>query len=232
MSDHIPTPTAKPTLYARGWRGLAQRLVMAFARLLLRLFVRLRVENVPDFSSCGPVVLAPNHTSLLDPTVLQVACPIHVTFMMTELFYNLRSIRWFFRLWEAIPVPEGRAAVGSIKGALTALRDGRAVAIFPEGRVSTDGFINPGRGGVGMLLARAQVPVIPVAILGTFDVLPRHRRWPRRGAVTVRFGDPIPPPADPESVDPKAFAAGVMDAIAALGAPRRPAADGVPIDSR
>ncbi len=189
----------------------------------MRSFVRLRVENPPDLAALGPIILAPNHVSYLDPPVLQAAVRHHLTFMMTELIYRHRLARWFFRLWEAIPVPDGRNAKGAIKGALEALERSRPLVIFPEGRISSDGQLNEGRGGVVMLVLKAGVPVIPVSILGTFEILPRHRRWPRRGIVTVRFGAPMSPPAHPEAVDPKAFAAEIMERIADLGAPRRPA---------
>lgn len=187
----------------------------------MRIFIKLRIENHPDFEQLSPFILAPNHTSFCDPPVFQWACSHHVTFLMTEIIYRQRLSRWVFRLWEAIPVPEGRNAAVAIKGALEALKRGRPVVIFPEGRISNDGCLNEGRGGIAILLAKARVPVIPVAILGAFEVLPRHRRWPRRGTITVRFGEPILPPGDGAEVDPRAFASTIMDAIAALGAPRR-----------
>jgi 1-acyl-sn-glycerol-3-phosphate acyltransferase len=186
-------------------------------------FFRIEVENRPDFKSLGPVVLAPNHTSYLDPPVLQHACRDHVTFLMTEAIYRLAPVRWFFKAWGAIPVPEGGVAARALKDALEAIRSGRIVAIFPEGHISRDGFMNRGRGGVATLIARGQVPVIPVAILGTYDALPRHRKWPRRAHVLVRFGEPMASPGRLPKEGVQEFADQIMDAIAQLGAQKRPA---------
>jgi 1-acyl-sn-glycerol-3-phosphate acyltransferase len=190
-----------------------------------------RVENRPPLESMGPVILAPNHASFIDPPVLQRACGTHVTFLMTETIYRARWFSWLFRIWGTIPVPENGSAAGAIKAALRAIRDGRQVVIFPEGRVSDDGCLGEGRGGVAVLLAKARVPVIPVAILGTYEVLPRHGRRLRRHPVVVRFGDPIPPVEDLDRDQVPAFAAKVMDAIAALGAPRREASSQEPATS-
>lgn len=201
------------------WKRLLYGVVESCFVLFSAPFLRVEVENRPDFDRLGPVVLAPNHVSYLDPAVLQHACRRHVTFLMTATIYQIRLLRWFFRFWGAIPVPEGAVASQAMKDALVAIRSGRLVAIFPEGRISRDGRLNPGRGGVVTLIARGGVPVIPVAILGTFEVLPRHRLWPRRHLVRIRFGEPIPPPGRLAREEIPGFAGRIMDGIAALGAP-------------
>lgn len=185
-------------------------------------FFCVRYQNRPPLDHMGPVILAPNHVSYFDPPVLQAATWTHVTFLMTEKYYDFPIARWIFRIWGAIPVAEDRPASRAIKGALRALREGRHVVIFPEGTISDDGFLNPGQAGIAMLIAKARVPIIPVSILGTWDVLPRAGRWPRRHTVTVKFGEPIIPPARLGKAELPVFAESVMDAIAELGAPRRP----------
>ena len=204
-----------------GLKGLAQLGVVTFTRGILAPFVHLRVENAPDLARRSPVILAPNHTSYLDPPLLQIAVVHHITFLMTETIYSLPVARAFFRFWDAIPVPENGSSVGAIKGALRAIRRRRPVCIFPEGRISDDGCLNEGRPGVVTLMLRAGVPVIPVALLGPHRIFPRGARMIRPGRVIVRFGEPIAPPhgADRETV--RAFARTIMDAIHALGAPRR-----------
>jgi 1-acyl-sn-glycerol-3-phosphate acyltransferase len=191
-----------------------------------RVFYGFRVENQPDWRSASPVVFAPNHVSYTDPLFMQAAWPPHLTFLMTETIYRLKAIHWFFKFWGAIPVPDGEAVKAtSIKEALKAIRAGRPVVIFPEGRISEDGMLNEGNPGVAALMARARVPVIPVAILGSYDVLPKRANFPRIAPVVVRFGPAIPPPEGELDRDGlRRFAAQVMEAIAALGAPTRPAA--------
>ena len=207
------------------WRRAYFGWVKACFKFFTCPFFTVEVENRPDFRGMGPVVLAPNHVSYLDPPVLQWACDEHVTFLMTEAIYRIPLARFFFKAWGAIPVPEGRNAAQALKDGIRAIKSGRPVAIFPEGHISTDGNLKRGRGGVVTLIARGQVPVIPVAILGTFHVLPRHRKWPRHGHVVVRFGKPIPAPGKLSREQVPVFAEKIMDAIADLGAPqgRKPA---------
>lgn len=196
-----------------------------FSRLLIRLWARVEVENEPDWDAVGVVILAPNHSSFADPVLLQRACGRHLTFLMTQSVHRIWWMRWFFKLWSAIPVPDAGSSSEALKRALAVLEEGRSVAIFPEGRISDDGCLNRGRGGVSFLARKAGVHVIPVALLGSFTFLPRSARWPRRTTLTVRYGAPIAAPAgDVENDD---YAARVMEALAQLGAPQREVPPGV-----
>lgn len=217
----MPTPPPPTVLrhFPRTARGFVQRLVKLGGAVLLRLFVRIEVHNAPDWSALGPVILAPNHTSFADPVVLQQSCTRHLTFLMTQTVYRLWWARWFFQLWRAVPVPDGGNSTEALKAALKALEAGRSVTIFPEGQVSHDGCLQRGRGGVAWLAQRAGVHVIPVALCGTFEFLPRQARWPRRGVIHVRYGKAIRPPSAEENAEE--YSATVMDALHQLGVPRR-----------
>jgi 1-acyl-sn-glycerol-3-phosphate acyltransferase len=142
--------------------------------------------------------------------------------MMTESIYRIRAFQWLFKLWDTIPVPDGEAVkVAAIKDALRVVRSGQPLVVFPEGGISRSGFLQAGQPGVVALMTRARVPVIPVAILGTYQMLPFHATFPRASRVKVRFGEPIPAPAaDLDREGQRAHAALIMDAIHALGAPR------------
>jgi 1-acyl-sn-glycerol-3-phosphate acyltransferase len=200
----------------------AQELVRISWSGLMRTFFGPEIENPPDWKRVDGVIFAPNHNSYLDPIVFQSAVPRPVRFMMTETIYRIRGIRWFFDLWDTIPVPDGEAVKASaIKEALRTVRSGHPLVIFPEGGISRDGLLQPGQPGVAALMSRARVPVIPVAILGTYEVLPFHANFPRAGRVTVRFGEPIAAPADDlDREGQRAHAQRIMDAIHALGARR------------
>lgn len=204
-----------------GLRDVLRRVVQGLIYPPLTLGVALRVENLPDLARRGPVILAPNHCSFLDPIVLQLVSPVHLNYLMTEIFYRVRWQAWLYRLWGAIPVPEGGSAAGALKRALRVIRSGDPVVIFPEGRISPDGYLQDGRGGVVTLISRSRVPVIPVAILGTHRVLPRSARFPRAGRVVVRFGEPIVPDAASAGTRPAEYLERIMSALVELGVPRR-----------
>ncbi|HGY92713.1 MAG TPA: 1-acyl-sn-glycerol-3-phosphate acyltransferase [Planctomycetes bacterium] len=192
--------------------------MVGMARQVFRVLFGFRVVNPPTLRP--PYVLAPNHVSFLDPVVVQLAHPRHVTFLMTEAIYRVRPLRWFFRFWEAIPVPEDRAPGEALKAAFRTIRSGGVVGIYPEGQISPNGTLQEGKQGVAMIMLRAGVPVVPVAIFGTYEVLPRQARFPRPGRIRVVFGDPIFPPETPKDRKGAAreLSARVMEAIAALQA--------------
>jgi 1-acyl-sn-glycerol-3-phosphate acyltransferase len=200
----------------------AQEAVRVSWSALLRTFFGPEVENSPDWSRLGGVIFAPNHASFLDPIAFQAAVPHPIRFMMTEGIYRIRAFRWLFDLWDTIPVPDGEAVkVAAIKEALKVVRGGKPLVIFPEGGISRNGRLQPGQPGVVALMARARVPVIPVAILGTWDVLPYHATFPRAHRIKVRFGEPmLPPDSDLDRDGQRVFAERIMNAIHLLGAPK------------
>jgi 1-acyl-sn-glycerol-3-phosphate acyltransferase len=217
-SPYHPPPLTMTTFLQRA----AQEVIRVAVGSAMRPFCGPSVENPPDWKKVDGVIFAPNHNSYLDPILFQAAVPRPIRFMMTETIYRIRAFRWLFDLWDTIPVPDGDAVkVSAMKDALRAVRSGQPLVIFPEGGIARNGRLQPGMPGVTALMARARAPVIPVAILGTYALLPFHANFPRITRTTIRFGAPIPPP--PEDADreaQRAFAAHIMDAIAALGARR------------
>ena len=161
-------------------------------RGLLRLFFRFRVHPPAEPFPDGPFVLAANHVSFLDPVVLAVSVRRRVVYLVTSDVYVfwLRPFFWFF---SCIRVEEERANFQAVRRAVKELKSGRVVGIFPEGGISRDGVLTTGQPGVASLLLQADVPVVPVGISGTFEVLPRHRRWPRLHPIEVRFGPVLRP---------------------------------------
>ena len=123
---------------------------------------------------------------------------------------------------DVVPGPAGYAVqVAAIKDALRALRSGEPLVIFPEGGISRDGYLKAGNPGVVSLMVRAKVKVIPVAILGAYQILPFRANFPRAGRVKIRFGEPISPPNEDLDRDGiRKFAVTIMDAIHALGVAR------------
>ncbi len=183
--------TAIGVVSAGTWK--VQRAMCAVVRLFLGVFFGLRAVNVPKLE--GPYILAPNHTSFLDPMLVQLLVPRHVSFMMDGTLYHHPMFCWFYRFWRVIPLSSSAKAVGAMKDCLKAVKRGGLVGIFPEGHIASDGVLQEGMAGVGSLMQRARVPVIPVAILGAYDVLPRRAGFPRCGRIMVVFGEPIEPEA-------------------------------------
>lgn len=158
---------------------------------ILRVYFRLRSENRPKLQ--GAYMLAPNHTSFLDPLLVGAVSHRRITFMMTGLLYRSPLLGWFYRWNRAIPVSVHKGNREALRAARQVLRDGRVLSVFPEGGISRDGKLLLGNPGAVSLVLGEGVPVIPVAILGAHEAFGFRSAFPRPRRITVRFGDPIPP---------------------------------------
>lgn len=173
-------------------------------------------------------IVAANHLSVCDEYFLMSAVPRRMTFWAKEDYFtgtgaSGAGMRLLMRGLGAIPVQRagGREALAALAAALPVLRGGGLVCVYPEGTRSPDGRLYRGRTGVAHLAMAAGVPVVPVGITGTDRVQPIGRRLPawERGAVSIRFGAPLPPPPAPEGSPlrtAREFTAAVMDAVQEL----------------
>ena len=214
-----PAPRALDLL-ARGRRARYEVAYLGLQGLPTRLFPpRFLVRRVGgrDALPRGGVLLCPNHESYLDPALVQLALPRRrLTFVMTNAFYGAPFARAFFRLVGAIPVAPGRLAWESVRRAAALLRMGRAVVVFPEGRLSRTGEMGPAQRGVAVLARAGHAPVLPVAIAGSRRAWPRGARWLHRADVRVVVGEPMrfdgPPGRDSE----QAFADAILARVSQL----------------
>jgi 1-acyl-sn-glycerol-3-phosphate acyltransferase len=156
-----------------------------------RTYLRMKISG--DVPRKGPLILVANHASWLDPAVLGSACPRAVTFLISRRVYDRRGGRWFYRWMGTIPVKDlGDTDHAALRQTLRALRDGRAVGIFPEGAgLDPAGGLRSPRAGAALIASRSGVPVVPVAIDGTHESMPKGRFFPRPGRIHVRFGEPF-----------------------------------------
>jgi 1-acyl-sn-glycerol-3-phosphate acyltransferase len=173
--------------------GLGYRIVWWVFRTMLLLGWRLRVDGLEHLPSRGPFILTPNHASEIDPIVVSAAMPFRVTYMAGRELDRFPLVFALLRLLNPIFVRRGVGDVGAVKAALDRLARGEVLVIFPEG-----GVVQPGMGtlheGAAFLAIRAQVPVVPMRLLGLARMLPLGARFPRLSRVYVRIGDPIPAP--------------------------------------
>jgi long-chain acyl-CoA synthetase len=166
------------------------------ARRLFRLTVR-GLEHVPEDEA---LVFVPNHRSYLDGPILAAALParrLRETYWggaVTVLFTNPVT-RLFSRVTRILPVDPERAAMGSLALAAATLQRGKSLVWFPEGRRSPTGELQRFLPGIGVLLERVPVRVVPVLIEGTERALPPGWALPRLTPVTVTFGEPRAPKA-------------------------------------
>ena len=159
-------------------------------------------ENVPDE---GPALLVCNHVSYMDALILSSAIPRPIRFVMYYKIFRTPGAGWIFKAARAIPIAGAREDPAMMQAAFdavdAALAEGELVCIFPEGALTKDGEIAPFKGGVERILARRDVPVVPLALKGMWlsmwsrrDTRLGRLRLPRRlrAHVEVEAGEPRP----------------------------------------
>ena len=167
-------------------------------RAIMRMFFRLRAEDVENLPDGGQFIIAPNHVSYLDAFVVAAALPQDVlrrTYWAgwTGAAFGNPLARLVSRLAQVIPVDPERAGLSSLAFGAAVLARGQNLVWFAEGERSRTGSLQPFKPGVGMLLGHYPVPAVPVFIRGTYEAMPRGRFLRRLENVTVTFGEPFDP---------------------------------------
>lgn len=169
-------------------RSFAWKSLQIIARVGTTLLFDLKTygrENVPKN---GGVLLVANHQSYLDPVLVAVHLYRPVSFLAkSELFEN-RYFGWLIRMLHAFPVRQGQGDVGAVKEVIRRLEEGYALNIYPEGSRTETGEVKPIEKGVALVIRRAGVPVVPVAIHGSFEAWPKGCRIFRPHQVKVKYG--------------------------------------------
>jgi len=165
--------------------------LMPPATAIMRVLLNLRLRGMRNIPATGPVIVVANHGGYLDPIFLQTGTYRPIRYMMTSDFYDVLSVQPVYRFFRAIRVNENGPARDSIRGALDVLKSGGVVGLFPEGQLSRDGELSPIRPGITFLGGRAQVPIVPAWIEGSYDVLRRGQVRPRIAPVSIAYGPPI-----------------------------------------
>ncbi|KAA0099470.1 1-acyl-sn-glycerol-3-phosphate acyltransferase [Mycolicibacterium sp. P1-18] len=193
---------------ARRWRrprsrGLGKRawLVTWAIRLVLWTLgftrvVRTRIVNADVVPAKGAVLLAANHTSMIDVLFILGALRREAIAMAMAELWKSPSTRWLVEVLGQIPVVRGDSESGkqAMESAEQALRDGALVGIFPEQKCVLPGEVAPYRPGVAVLAKRTGVPIIPVRLVNANEVLPVDRKLPDLGhTVYVIFGELVDP---------------------------------------
>ncbi len=175
-------------------------LVFGLGRLLLLLFFklynRLEVKNSEHLPN-PPFILASNHASYLDGFVLAASLPHSMAqntyFLGEEAYFRNPITSTFGRLAHVITVNLDKKLKESLQKTAWALRLGKAVVIFPEGARTRDGKLLPFKKGFAVLSKELNVPVLPVALVGTYDSMSLRDRFPKPKKIKVIFGKPIHP---------------------------------------
>lgn len=162
------------------------------ARLYFYLFFRLRVrgrKNIPK----GPAIIAANHASFYDPPLIGCVMWPHVPFFLARgTLFDSKFFSWILKQCRSLPIKQGGENAALFRQVVKITQKGHKVTLFPEGTRSRDGLLHAPLPGIGLLVMRAQCPVIPMYIEGTYDAWSCHRKRPKLfGEITLVIGKPI-----------------------------------------
>ncbi|MEU9139056.1 lysophospholipid acyltransferase family protein [Streptomyces sp. NPDC048404] len=165
---------------------------------LLRLVFRPRIEGLEHVPSSGRAIVAGNHLSFADHFLMPAILKRRITFLAKAEYFTGPGVKGrltaaFFRSIGQIPVDRSGKEAGqaAIREGLGVLNKDELLGIYPEGTRSHDGRLYKGKVGVAVMALRAQAPVIPCAMIGTFEAQPPGRKLPRVHPVVIRFGKPL-----------------------------------------
>ncbi len=179
---------ARIFIHERAW---GYQLLRAALRLVLRLLFNFKVSGIENIPRRTRYVFAGNHTSLIDGVALMCAYPGRIYFIAIDSLFRERFWGWCARRLGYIPVKRGGFNKEAIRHAVSVLKSGASIGIFPEGKITADGRLAEGKAGVALLARLADVDIIPFAIEGAYEAWPFSRKYPRRFPIEVRFGKPI-----------------------------------------
>ncbi|MET7287327.1 lysophospholipid acyltransferase family protein [Streptomyces sp. NPDC005573] len=165
---------------------------------LLKLFFRPRIEGLENVPESGAAIVAGNHLSFSDHFLMPAILKRRITFLAKAEYFTGPGVKgrltaFFFRSAGQIPVDRSGKEAGqaAIREGLGVLSRGELLGVYPEGTRSHDGRLYKGKVGVAVMALRAGVPVVPCAMIGTFEAQPPGKKIPNFHPVDIRFGEPL-----------------------------------------
>jgi long-chain acyl-CoA synthetase len=166
-------------------------------RCFLSIYGRLSIRGTENLPKAGPFIIAPNHLSLADAPAVMCTLPWTITaqtfFLGTTDFFGGPVTSRIAKLLHVIPVDMETRLSSAMQLSAHVLRRGKILCVFPEGGRSRDGRIKEFKKGIGIIAKELNIPVVPVAIRGTYEMLPVGGIFPKPAKIDVSFGKPVHP---------------------------------------
>jgi 1-acyl-sn-glycerol-3-phosphate acyltransferase len=179
----------------RTWAFVLSRWLML---ALCKLYFRVEFAGAGHVPRTGPIIVAPNHVSYLDPIWVSLPIKRPLRYMTWDRMFNVPLLGPLMRAYGAFPVNVDKGDRAALKHSLLHLHAGGGLVIFPEGGRTRSGELLPFKPGVIRLALHAQVPIVPVTIIGGYRAFSPHHRFPRPYKLKIVYHAPVTlqPPAD------------------------------------
>jgi 1-acyl-sn-glycerol-3-phosphate acyltransferase len=163
----------------------------AIAQFTARALGRVEVLGKENIPKNGPIILASNHRSMVDPPYMTFALDRMPYYMGKDELYHNKLIGTYFMSLGSFPVKRGAPDRAALRFAIDLLKNGRILGIFPEGTREVDNKLIPAEKGFAMIAKQTNAPIVPVALEGTEKVFPKGAKALRRGDVSINIGKPV-----------------------------------------
>ncbi|MEG4533979.1 AMP-binding protein [Microcoleus sp. D2_18a_D3] len=196
LSDRTATTNSSPVAnYFH--QPTAAKLVWNGTRIFYNRWLQMEVQGLANIPQNQPYLLAANHTSHLDSGAVIVALGEQVdnvaVLSAQDYFFNTPLKGWLFKTFlNLIPFDRQKNFLAALRECQSRISPRNPILIFPEGTRSITGDLQPFQAGLGLLALKLNIPLIPVNIQGTFEVLPKGKILPRKHPIRVTFGAPLP----------------------------------------
>ncbi len=171
--------------------NLSYRLAWIFFRTLFSTYFRCRYLHPERVPMTGPVILASNHASFLDPPLIGAGFNRMVNYLARNTLFDSPIAGALLRSWKVVPVDREGGGGAGLKAILDRLLGGGIILLFPEGTRTNDGRLRSAKSGVGLTVIKSTAPVVPVRVFGTFEAYGRHLKIPRPCRLVVKYGIPM-----------------------------------------
>jgi 1-acyl-sn-glycerol-3-phosphate acyltransferase len=196
QEDEAALPSRPPHVMSPSWK-----FTQAVCRIVTTLAFDLKASGTEYMPPTGGVLIVSNHQSYLDPVLIAVKLKRPMSYMAkSELFKNPAFAK-LIRELNAFPIHRGKGDKGAIEETVRRLKAGYLLNIFPEGTRTPDGQIQPMQRGVALVVRRANVPIVPAVLEGSFRSWSGGRKIPRAAFIRVAYG----PPFDATGMKPDAI---------------------------
>ncbi len=188
----FPVPVAKNSgEFNRRENDVVIRLLQAVSLCYARIYHKVIVYKRCRLPHRGPAILVCNHTSGLDPTLIQSVCPRLIRWMMAKEYFEVKPLRWIFNSVGVILVERSGRDMAATRSAMRALENGYVLGVFPEGKIATTDELLSFQSGIGLLALKTGAPVYPAFLDGSQrgKALVEAFIWPNKAAIS--FGPPV-----------------------------------------
>jgi 1-acyl-sn-glycerol-3-phosphate acyltransferase len=160
-------------------------------RLVYATYFRWRVYHPERVPLQGPVILASNHASFLDPPLIGAGVKRGINYLARDTLFRFPVVGWLLRHWNVVPVDREGGGGAGLKAILDRLLAGGAIVLFPEGTRTRDGRLQPARSGIGLTVVKSTAAVVPVRVFGTYEAYGRQVKIPLPRRIAVKYGRPM-----------------------------------------